>query len=149
MEFKLSSALISFNQLHQKISLIYHNYAKASGLSDMAFWILYCLYEHGGTNSQRSLCEECSAPPQTVNSSLKALEEKGLISLELTPGSRKNKIASFTPEGEQLAQKIILPLVQAEERSFIRLGHDELVRLLQITERHANLLDEEINKLIK
>lgn len=140
-------ALSAFNRAHKKMNVIYHNYAKAEGLSDASFWLLYSLYEHGGPCTQKDLCRAWFYAPQTINSSLKSLEEKGFITLELAPENRKNKQILFTPRGRALIEEKIAPLVLAEERSFERLDCEERRLLLNITQKHIELLEDEIGKL--
>ena len=139
--------LSKFNRAHKKMNGIYHNYAKKVGLSDAAIWLLYSLYEHGHPCTQKELCEEWFYPPQTINTALKSLEEKGFVWLELVPKSRKNKQILFTEAGKVLVEEKISPLVQAEERSFERLDEQERNHLLAITQKHIKILEEEIGKI--
>lgn len=141
--------LSKFNRAHKKMNGIYHNYAKQVGLSDAAFWLLYSLYEHGHPCTQKDLCEAWFYAPQTINTALKSLEEKGFVSLELVPKSRKNKQILFTEAGKALVEEKISPLVQAEERSFELLDEQERAQLLAITQKHIALLEKEIDKIIE
>ncbi len=141
--------LTVFNQAHKKMNVIYHNYEKAIGLSDSAFWLLYSLYEHGDPCTQRELCEAWFYAPQTINTALKFLEGKGLISLRFVPGNKKNKQIFFTKAGEELVQNKIAPLVRAKERSFERLDEDERKKLLALTQKHIRLLEEALNETIE
>ena len=129
------------------MNVLYHDYAKSVGLSDAAFWLLYSLYEHGQPCTQKDLCAAWFYAPQTINSALKSLEEQGIISLELTPKNRKNKQILFTEAGKALIEEKIVPLVQAEERSFERLEEQERNQLLEITQRHIKALEEEIAEI--
>lgn len=140
--------LAAFNRLHKKMNVLYHDYAKSVGLSDAAFWLLYSLYEHGQPCTQKDLCTSWFYAPQTINTALKNLEEQGFITLELAPKSRKNKQIFFTDEGKVLVNQKIIPLVYAEERSFERLEEQERLELLSLTQKHIELIEEEIG-LIK
>lgn len=139
--------LYSFNQAHKKMNVLYHDYAKSIGLSDAAFWLLYSVYEHGRPCTQKDLCQAWFYAPQTINSAIKAMEEQGYIMLELAPKSRKNKQILFTEKGMEFVKEKIVPLVQAEERSFERLDEKEREQLLEITQKHIALLEEEINRI--
>lgn len=139
--------LAVFNKVKKRTDALYHNYAKKAGLSDAAFWLLYSLYEYGRPCTQKELCEEWLYPPQTVNSALKILEKAGIIRLQLAPDSRKNKQVFFTERGYAVLEETIIPLMEAEERSFVRLGRQERKAFLEITARHVKLLEEEINKI--
>lgn len=147
MDISTVFVLAAFNRLHKKMNVLYHDYAKSVGLSDAAFWLLYSLYEHGQPCTQRDLCTAWFYAPQTINSALKTLEEQGLISLELAPKSRKNKQVLFTEAGKALIEEKIVPLVNAEERSFDRLNEEERSQLLAITQKHIAVLEEEIREI--
>lgn len=148
MKTPIILVLAAFNRAHKRMNVLYHNYARDAGISDAAFWLMYSLYEKGGPCTQTELCEAWFFAPQTINSALKSLENQGIIELDLVPNSRKNKQFFFTETGEQLAKEKIIPLVQAEEKSFLRLNEQEREALLAITQKHIGILEEEINKIL-
>ena len=148
METPIVLVLAAFNRAHKRMNVLYHNYAKAVGISDAAFWLMYSLYEKGGPCTQTELCQVWFFTPQTINSALKSLEKQGLITLDFAPNSRRNKQFSFTETGEKLVQEKIMPLVQAEEKSFLRLDEQEREMLLTITQKHISILEEEINRIM-
>lgn len=148
METPIILVLAAFNRVHKRMNVLYHNYARDAGISDAAFWLMYSLYEKGGPCTQTELCEAWFFTPQTINSALKSLDEQGLITLEFVPNSRKNKQFFFTESGEQFVKEKIMPLVQAEERSFLRLNEQEREELLAITQKHISILEEEINRIL-
>lgn len=76
MEQSTVFVLYSFNQAHKRMNVIYHDYAKAIGLSDAAFWLLYSVYEHGKPCTQKDLCQAWFYAPQTINSAIKAMQEQ-------------------------------------------------------------------------
>lgn len=147
MGFSTVFVLATFNRLHKKMNVLYHDYAKSVGLSDAAFWLMYSLYEYGQPCTQKDLCSAWFYAPQTINSALKSMEEQGFITLELAPKSRKNKQVFFTEAGKALVEEKIVPLVNAEERSFERLDEQERNQLLAITQKHIGILEEEIGKI--
>ena len=53
------------NRLHKRMDAVYHAYAKQTGLSDAAFWLLYSLYERGAPGTQKDLCNLWFFSPQT------------------------------------------------------------------------------------
>lgn len=147
MKHPIVLVLYNFNQAHKKMNVLYHDYAKSIGLSDAAFWLLYSVYEHGKPCTQKDLCQTWFYAPQTINSAIKAMEKQGYISLELFPDNRKNKRIVFTEKGEAFVKEKITPLVQAEERSIQRLEEQEREQLLAITQKHIQLLEEELNRI--
>jgi len=147
MSETLLGQLAALNQTYKEMDDAYHNYASAHGVSDMTFWILYFVGVHEGDYTQRELCSEWYFAPQTVNSALKGLEKQGVVELTLAPGSRKNKKIHLTPAGRELMEQIIVPLIEAEERSFGRLEEQEREQLLSLTRKRIALLKEETGKI--
>ena len=148
MKTPIVLVLAAFNRAHKRMNILYHNYARDAGISDAAFWLMYSLYEKGEPCTQTELCEAWFFTPQTINSALKSLEKQGLITLDYAPNSRKNKQFFFTETGEKLVKEKITPLVQAEEKSFLRLNVQEREALLAITQKHIGILEEEINRIL-
>ena len=144
MEDRIGEQLAAFDRLYKEMDEGYHLYAKGRGLSDTALWLLYSLYERGAAQSQRELCSAWHYPPQTVNSAIKALEERGLVELATIPGNRKNKQVLLTPKGEEEARRVVLPLMEAERAAFRDLGEAEREALLSLTRRYVGLLWEKM-----
>lgn len=147
MRTLIASQLAAFNQLYKEMDEIYHSYAKEQGISDTVLWILYSLYENNSSYIQKELYSEWHYPPQTVNSALKSLERQGIISLETTPGNKKNKLVSLTENGLIFTQKIIARLTSAEQNSFLCMTPDERTALLSLTEKYTELLRRHVRRI--
>ena len=143
----IAMPLAAFNQAQKENDTCYRNYAKKAGLSDTAFWLLYSVVEREMPYTQKELCESWFFPPQTINSSLKDLVRKGIISFETVPDNRKNKLIILTENGKKLADDVIFPLIMAEQRSFERMGQDEYDRFLKMMQLHNSFLKDEIDKI--
>lgn len=63
------------------------------------------------------------------------------------PGNRKNKQICFTEKGKELAERVIIPLMKAEQDSFSHLNKAEREILLSVTQKRIRLLKEEISKI--
>lgn len=143
----IEDPLAEFNRLYKKMDEVYHHYAKGLGLSDMALWLLYSLYESGGPCTQRAFCAAWHYPPQTVNSALKKLEAEGLIERRPMPGNRKNKQIALTQRGEAYMESTIAPLVRAEQHAFRGMDGPEQAQLLSLTRKYSELLEAQVRKI--
>lgn len=144
MNPNIADPLAEFNRLYKKLDEVYHQYAKRLGLSDMALWLLYSLYESGGPCTQRAFCAAWHYPPQTVNSALKSLEKEGIIERKAIPGNRKTKQLVLTQKGEAYMESTILPLMHAEQQAFQEMPLQERAQLLSLTRKYIDLLDIKI-----
>lgn len=147
MDNKVKEKLIDFNQIYRSMDIVYHSYAKKIGLSDASFWILYCLTENNRSMTQRELCNEWSFAPQTINSSIKELGNRGIIVLENVPGNKKNKWLRLTDEGTILVSEKILPLIEAEGRAFSDLTDAECELMLNLSHKYSIALRQEVEKI--
>ena len=55
MERDTKKLLTSLNLLYKEMDEIYHNYAKRSGISNTALWIMYSICEKEEPSTQREL----------------------------------------------------------------------------------------------
>ena len=89
----------SNDRIYNENTLLYHRLARACGLPDCAFWLLYTLRSEEAPLTQTQLSEQLSLPKQTVNSALKKLVEEGVLRLEAADGNLKNKRVCLTEAG--------------------------------------------------
>lgn len=144
MERVLTGQMMELNRLYKEMDDIYHDYAKAFGVTDTVLWVMYFVWEHKESCTQKELCREWSYISQTVNSALKSLEQKGLLRLEYVEGSRKNKRILFTEAGSLLAERMIVPLMEAENRALMSLPKAEREHLLSGMKKNNEMLRKEL-----
>ena len=93
---KFRRELLKFNQINKELNDIYDAFMRQEKMSHSEFDILYSLCELGVGCTQHDICSVSWLPKQTVNSSIRKLEQKGLIKLlpgrgrELRPKREKN-----------------------------------------------------------
>lgn len=139
--------LMDYNGLYKENDELYRNAAKTLGLTDCAFWILYFLWENAGKSdgrlTQSEICSMIYTPKQTVNSSLKMLEESGY--LKLAEGSdRRSKLVSLTEMGEKLAAETVDRVLDAETQAMGKMTEEEQELLLGLFRKYTDLLKEEL-----
>lgn len=78
---------------------------------------------------------------------MKNLIANGYIKLTALSENRKNKQMILTESGEELVQRFIAPLMNAEQNAFSRLSSDEQNKFLKLTKKHVDLLQAEIFNL--
>ena len=77
---------------------------------------------------------------QTINSCLKAMEKSGVVRLEFVEGNRKSKCILLTSGGGEMAERIIAPLVDAENKAMGTLEAEQRQQLMELTRKHTGLL---------
>lgn len=138
--------LLEYNGLYKENNEFYRNAARTLGLSDCAFWILYSLREGNRELSQSEICSVLYVPKQTVNSSLKKLEEDGMI--ELREGTdRRSKRVHLTEKGTALAAQTVDRVLEAELRTMGQMPEEERTAFLRLFRRYTELLKKEIGDI--
>ena len=140
MNTGLTTEMKEFNRLYKETDNLYSRYAASHGISPTMLCLLYSLCTEDTACTQTGLVDNWGIPMQTVNSCLKTMEKSGLVRLEFAEGSRKSKSILLTELGQSEAERIIAPLVQAENMALDALGAEAQQRLLSLTRQHTGLL---------
>ena len=135
--------LIEINRLYLESNEIYHTIAKKFNLSDSSFWILYCLRISDSCFTQADLMRGLSLSKQTINSSIKLLEEKELICYVLE-NNLKNKYLKLTSLGEEFCSKTIDKVFMVETSILNKIGLKDVKEILRIQKIYNELLKEEL-----
>ena len=125
----------SNDRIYNENTLLYHRLARACGLSDCAFWLLYTMREEEGPLTQTQLSELLSLPKQTVNSALKKLVEAGVLRLEAVDGNLKNKRVCLTEQGEALLGHTVDRVIALEGAAVSHLAAEERAAMLSAEEK--------------
>lgn len=130
------------NQCDKELDEIYHKYALKNHISDAALWILYAIYEAKEQITQADICSSWYFSRQTINTALKGLEQQGMIELVSMPSNRKSKQIKFTIEGNKDVEKILMPLIKAENHIFEEFSEEENKMFLELSQKRCRILRE-------
>lgn len=136
MEQNIIQQLITLNQLYKESNEIYSGIASQLGLSDTSCWILYAISHEEGDCTQNDLCRNWFFPIQTVNSSVSNLQKKGLVRLEMIPGTKNRKRIILTEEGNQFIDKFISKIDEMEKKAFQKFTEEERSIYISLYQRH-------------
>lgn len=131
------------NRLYKQQDELYHSFAVRFGISDTAFWVLYAICSSDAPCTQYDLCNAWYFPKQTVNSAIAGLEKTGYLVLKPLPGTRNRKNAELTQAGKQFCERTIIPLLEAEKRTFLLFSEEEQNIFMAFMEKQIDYLIEE------
>ena len=119
---------------------LYRDVATSFGISESASSILYAIFLAGEKGiSQRDICMQMCIGKQTVNSSIHKLEREGVVVLESGPG-RRGLLSHLTPVGLELAERTIVPMIEAELAALREFDDRELELVLLLGRRYTDAL---------
>ena len=134
MIFEKHPVLHEFDRLNNLIDELYHEIAMRQGLSDSAYAILQALLVIGEGCTQTDVYKYTLLNKQTVNSSVKKLQQEGMI--EFRPGSGREVKLHFTEKGRSVVLEKILPIEQAENEVFEEMTTEEQEQLLRLIRKY-------------
>ena len=146
---KLHQMLLRYNSIYKDTDQVYHQFARAFGLSDCAFWILYLLQESDRTYTQAEICDTLSFARQTVNSALKNMQAQGMIRLVPDSRNKKNKLLCLTAQGERSVEETVDRVIDAELSTLEQFSPEEREMFLALNQKYALCLRKEGNKLLE
>ena len=143
--YTAKEVLAAFNATINGSEEIYRTVAKSFGLSDCAFWILYCIRQSEGNVTQKDICSFIYQPKQTVHSALKKMVEDGLIEVGDYNGKR-HKYVTLTEKDEAFSQKTV-DLVLAEEIAiFEDMNASERELAMKLLAKYSDSLSQRMSK---
>lgn len=134
-----------FSHLFKELDDLYHDIALKLGISDSAFTILYVICKQGNGCLQKDICQQSYCSKQTINSSIRKLEQEGL--LYLVPGQRRDKHIHLTKSGELFVNEKIRPVIELEDSSFFSLDVEERREFLRLLQKFVDIFREKEKKL--
>ena len=136
----IARAYEAFDSFWREQNQLYRDVATSFGISESAFSILYAIFLAGENGiSQRDICVQMCIGKQTVNSSIHKLEREGMVELKSGPG-RRGLLAHLTPVGLELAERTIVPMVEAELAALREFDDRELELSLLLGRRYTDAL---------
>ena len=138
--------LKEFNRVYKEMDDLYHEIALKLGLSDSAFIILYALCEQGNGCLQKDICAQAFVSKQTINSSIRRLEKKGILFLE--PGKGRDMHICLNEMGRQFVQEKIVPVVQMENSVFSGMSPIESAELLRLNRKYLEQFREKVGAFL-
>jgi DNA-binding MarR family transcriptional regulator len=139
--------LAEYLSVWKETDALYRRLARLSGISDNAFWILYCLWQFGENLTQKNIREQWSVSKQTVHSALKELEKKRIIRVSESDGDKRSKQISLTEEGCRFAEKYLGAVCKADENAFSKMSGSEREAMLNCAKRYLELFQSEAEKI--
>lgn len=146
MEKPVLSNIQYINRLYKEQDDIYKTYAAKCGISPAAFWVFYFLCSADKPYTQHDICTAWFYPKQTVNSVIDSLIKDGYAVKKPMAGSNKKTI-ELTKYGEKFCNEKIMPIIEAEEKSFLKFSPYEQNMFIELFTKQIKYMKEETEKI--
>ena len=145
MEKYITPEMKRFNYLSNEIDAAYHEAALKLGLSDSVMLILYAICNNGDKCLLSDIIRLSGVSKQTVNSSLRKLENEGIIYLENFKGRKKS--VCLSEKGKTLVKNTVFRVIEIENEIFGSWSEEELRLYIELTEKYLHSFKEKIEEL--
>lgn len=133
------------NCLSNELDMLYHQAARKLGVSDSVLCILYMIYEKGDRCLLHDICTESGLSKQTINSSLRKLEQEQILFLEQDTGKKKR--ICLTEKGKPYVDQTAACLYEAECSAFADWTEEEFTQYLAFMKKYMDAFHLQIEKL--
>lgn len=145
MENDYKEQYAALSRLEKKVDELYHRIAVGIGLSESAFWTLFCLCEDPDEiHTQNSLSETVCLPKQTLNSTVNNLVKSGYMYLEQMSVARNSKSVHLTAKGQEFCNRFIIPVLNAGENALMAMTEEEIDTFISLSQKQFKSLQEQL-----
>lgn len=122
---------------------VYREWAKKNGMNYNELIVFYTLDEKKEC-TPKQISEYWALPKQTVNGILREFEKKGYIRVSNGIHDKRERIVTYTPDGEKVAASILGSLYQMEETAMENLGAERCQQLIECNTLYYQALKKEL-----
>ena len=130
-----------FDEVFQKMDRAYERYARSCGMNYSSLALLQLIWERQPC-TQKELCALTMLPKQTINNLIRALQEKGYLTLAPNASNRQERILTLTESGLRYAESILLPLLALEESAICAMGAEAVRQMVDMALRYGAILEK-------
>lgn len=124
-----------------KIRGAYAAWCRQNGVNYHEMLILYSLYIDD-IRTQKAISQAYGVPKQTINNLIRALQEKGYLTLAPNASNRQERILTLTEPGLRYAESILLPLLALEESAICAMGAEAVRQMVDMALRYGAILEK-------
>lgn len=129
----------TINQIVNERDSIFDHIALCSGVSELAYMILYIIETEKDKNwIQSDLADSFFFSRKSVNSAVSKLSNEGLIYLDSSTYNGNKKVLKLTDKGKEFSAKWIVPVIKASDESFLALNEEELRLMIELERKQLN-----------
>lgn len=128
-----------------KGTVLYTRWADINHIGYPELMILYTLIS-GRQLTQKKITEEIGLVKATVNTVIRDLKNRGLVTLTASRNDKRRKYVSLTEEGKIYAEEIIRPLLEMEDRITRMIGNTRMEQTVATMELFNILFEKELQE---
>lgn len=144
MDFKISEKVKFLNSMLCEIDNLYQSLLQDKGLSDSEYVVMFAILELGEGCLQKDIADNSFINKKTINSTIKKLERKELITLRA--GKYPNMHIHLTEKGSDYIKNNIIPVIDVENKVLECFPDGEFNTLIQNYSKYIKVFRNEVKK---
>lgn len=137
MNYEVSDKVKYIHNTLCKIDKIYDALLKQAQMTDSEYVLLFNMLVCGKACSQKDIAENTYISTRTLNSTVKKLEQKGLI--QLTPGKYPYRFINLTEKGVQYVQEKLIPIIKTEEQVYKNVSSEDFEYFIKLADKYIDM----------
>ena len=142
MEIKINNKVRYLNQVLCEVERIYQSLLASAKISDSEYVLLFALLELGEGCSQKDIVESSYISKKTINSTVKKLQQEGIIRLEA--GKYPNMHIYLTPKGSEYIKSKMIPLIERENEIMQHIQDSDFEVFVSQTAKYLNVFKNNV-----
>ena len=144
MDVKISSKVISLNNMLCNIDNAYQLLLQSKNLSDSDYAIIFAILEIGEGCLQKDIADMSYISKKTINTTIKKFEREGLI--ELKAGKYPHMHIYFTAQGKEYVKTTIIPLIEFENKFMEDIPNDEFEKMTEMYFKYIKIFKQKVEE---
>ena len=140
MGYKISNKVKYIHKILCETEKIYYSMLKHAQITDSEYVLLFSLLESDEGCSQKDIADNTYISTKTLNSAVKKLQQKGLISL--TRAKYPNMILNLTPKGKEYIKEKMLPLIETENKILQNVTDEDFNNFTNLVAKYMDMFSE-------
>lgn len=137
----------TINQIANERDSIFEHVALCSGMSELAYMILYILEsEKEKSWIQSDLADTFFFSRKSVNSAVSKLVLQGYLTLDSLAYNGNKKVLKLTNKGDDFCKKWIDPVIKANDESLLELSEEELRLMIELEKKQLKIFKKKIEE---
>lgn len=142
MVLEISEKVKFIHRAMCRVDRIYSTLLKRAEMTDSEYTLLTYMFFAGEDCSQKDIADNTYISPKTLNSTVKKLEQKGII--KLTPGKYPYRYIALTTKGHEYANERIIPAIETEKSILESISNEDFENFVSLAKRYIKMFEEKI-----
>lgn len=143
MDFQINDKVKYLNKVLCEVEKIYQGLLTKNKLSDSEYVLLFSILELGEGCLQKDIAQNSYISKKTLNSTVKKLEQDGLITLK--SGKYPNMHIYLTSKGHEYIKTKVIPIIETENKIMNGITDDEFENFYTTTSKYIKIFEQNVN----